>query len=83
MSSELFLMSTNNDRFVTLSAILLIHYLLFITLSANFGVTLSGPISLHYHAILLHYQSVVTLSVNLELHYRLMLHYGALLHYRA
>ncbi len=27
--------------------------------------------------------SVVTLSVNLGLHYRLMLHYKALLHYRA
>ena len=44
---------------------------------------ISGPILLHYQAILLHYQLVVTLLVNLELHYRLMLHYWALLHYRA
>ena len=29
------------------------------------------------------YQLVVTLSVNLELHYQLTLHYWALLHYRA
>ncbi len=57
--------------------------LLIVTLSANFGVTLSGPILLHYRAILLHYQLVVTLSVNLELQYRLMLHYMALLLYRA
>ncbi len=63
--------------------ILLLHYGLFITLSANVGVTLSAPILLHHRAILLHYQLVVTLSVNLELHYRLMLHYRALLHYRA
>ena len=67
----------------------LLHYRIFVvilsivTLSANFGVTLSGPILLHYHAILLHYQLVVTLSVNLELQYQLMLHYTALLHYRA
>ncbi len=54
-----------------------------VTLSANFGVTLSGPILLHYQAILLHYQLVVTLLVNLELHYLLMLHDWALLHYRA
>ncbi len=47
-----------------------------VTLSTNFGVTLSGP-------ILLHYQLVVTLLVNLELRYWLMLHYWALLHYRA
>ena len=33
-------------------------------LSANFGVTLWGPILLHYLAILLYYQLVVTLSVN-------------------
>ena len=52
-------------------------------LSENFGVTLPGPILLHYRAILLHYRLVITLSVNLELNYRLMLHYWALLHYRA
>ena len=52
------------------------------TLSANFRVTLSGAIVSHYRAILLPYQSVVTLSVKLELRYRLMLHYWALLHYR-
>ncbi len=39
----------------------------------RFGVTLSAWA--YYRAILLHYQLVVTLSVNLELHYRLMLHY--------
>ena len=54
-----------------------------VTLSPNFGVTISEPILLHYRAILLHNQLVVTLSVHLELHYRLMLHYRALLHYRA
>ena len=59
---------------VTLSAV---------TLSANFAVTLSEPILLHYRAILLHYQLVITLLLNLELHYRLMLQYRALLHYRA
>ncbi len=32
-----------------------------------------GSILLHYRAILLHYQLVVTLSVNLKLHYRLMI----------
>ncbi len=42
-----------------------------------------GPILLHYRVIWLHYRLVVTLSVYLELHYRLMLHYMALLHYRA
>ncbi len=36
-----------------------------VTLSKNFGAALSGP-------ILLHYQLVVELSVNLELHYRLI-----------
>ncbi len=50
---------------------------------ANFGVTLLGPILLHYRGILLPYRLVVTLSVNFELHHRLMLHYRALLHYRA
>ena len=42
------------------------------------GVTLSGLILLHYQAIWLHYKLVVTLSVNLELHDRLLLHYRAL-----
>ncbi len=35
------------NRLVTLS-VLMLHYRLFITLSANFEVTLSGPILLHY-----------------------------------
>ncbi len=52
-------------RLVTLSASLSV-----VTLSANFGVTLSGQILLHYRTILLHYQLAITLSVNLELHNR-------------
>ncbi len=36
--------------------ILLLHLGLLITLSANFGVTLSEPILLHHRAILLPYQ---------------------------
>ncbi len=66
---------------VTLSTFFVVT-LSVVTLSANFGVTLSGPILLHYWAIVLHYQFVITLLVNLELHYLLMLHYRALLHYR-
>ncbi len=62
----------------------LLRYRLFITPAAIFGVTLSGPILLHYQASLLHYKLDVTLSVNLELHYRLHVTlYRALLHYRA
>ena len=34
-----------------------------VALSANFRVTLPGPIVLHYQAILLNYQLVVTLSL--------------------
>ena len=59
---------------VTLSVV---YYIIGEFLSYIIGtyfVTLSG----NFAALL-----VVTLSVNLELHYRLMLHYRALLHYRA
>ncbi len=78
-----FLSSNNEKDLLHYQRLFLLHYRLFLTLSANFRVASSGPILLHYRAILLHYQLVLTLSVNLELHYQLMLHYRALLHCRA
>ncbi len=42
----------------------------FVTLWANFEITVLGSFLLHYQSILLHWQLVITLSLNFELYYQ-------------